>query len=108
MSDYSFSRPDELPDPLPIAVVAKLLGFSPATIYASCHRFLAAARNDDIEAMRHAIPCYREGGVTDANGNRKGGRIIIPRDAFLAYHRTATLGVQRIKELYGDDDGEAA
>jgi hypothetical protein len=102
MSGFSLTRPDKLPDPLPIAVVASLQGVSPVTVYASCHRFMAAAHNDDIEAMRHAIPCYMEGGGTDAAGNRKGGRIIIPRDAFLAYHRTATLGVATIKELYGD------
>jgi hypothetical protein len=105
MTGFSLTDPDKLPDPLPIALVAKLQGVSVVTVYASTHRFLAAARNDDIEAMRHAIPCYMEGGTTDAAGNRKGGRIIIPRDAFLAYHRTATLGVDRMKKLYGDRDG---
>jgi hypothetical protein len=73
MTGFSLTHPDKLPDPLPIALVAKLQGVSLVTVYASTHRFLAAARNDDIEAMRHAIPCYMEGGTTDAAGNRKGG-----------------------------------
>ena len=107
MSELSLQRPAELPDPLPVALVAKLLGVATVTVYASCHRFLAAARNDEVEAMRRAIPCYQVGGTTDAAGNRKGGRIIIPRDAFVAYHRSATLGRATIERIY-PDEGEAA
>ena len=103
----SFDAPEKLPDPLPVAVVAKLLGVAPVTVYASCHVFLAATARDDRAAMRRAIPCYTLSGGTDAAGNPKRGRIIIPRDTFLAYHKTASLGVAAVKELYGDTDGEA-
>lgn len=102
MSEYSFSRPDEIPDPVPVAVVAQLLGIAVSSVYASCHRFLAAQRDNDLAAMRRAIPCYMIGGRIDENGNSCGGRIVIPREALVGFHKTATLGLAAVEELYGE------
>jgi hypothetical protein len=109
MTEYSFSRPDELPDPVPIGVVAKLLGVAAVTVYASCHRFLAAERSGDLDGMRRNVPCYVLGGRLDPfSGQPSGGRIIVPKNMLLAYHHSATLGLDAVKDLYGDDGGEAA
>jgi len=71
----------ELPDPVPMRIVAKKLNVSQVTAYASAHRFLAAKASGDIEGMRNAIPCIRLGT----------NRIIVPRHAFVVWYLTAGL-----------------
>ena len=93
----------ELSDPVTKKEAAKVLVISSGSVYESMRRFDAARILCDVEAMRRHIPCIHRGGVEQPNGTFKGGRYIIPRDAFIRWYTTAGLDGELLEQLYGGD-----
>ncbi len=93
----------ELSDPVTKQQAARLLSISTGSVYASCRQFDAARILGDVEAMRRHIPCIHRGGAPQPNGTYKGGRYIIPRDAFIRWYTSAGLDSELLDELYGGD-----
>jgi hypothetical protein len=93
----------ELSDPVKKREAARILGVSQGSVYASCRQFDAARILGDVEAMRRHIPCIHRGGAPQANGTFKGGRYIIPRDAFIRWYASAGLDDELLGRLYGGD-----
>lgn len=91
----------ELSDPVTVPEAARVLRLSPNSIYDSMHRFDAARILGDLDGMRRNIPCIHRGGSPQPNGTYKGGRYIIPRDAFIRWYTSAGLDGQLLDELYG-------
>ena len=92
-----------LSDPVRKHEMAELLGISLGSVYQSCREFDAARLLGDTQSMRRHIPCIHRGGVPQANGTVKGGRYIVPRDAFIRWYASAGLGEDLFAELYGGD-----
>lgn len=92
----------ELSDPVTKEQTGKLLGISSGSVYESMRQFDAARILGDVEAMRRHIPCIHRGGVEQPNGTFKGGRYIIPRDAFIRWYTTAGLDGSMLEQLYGE------
>ncbi len=98
----------QLSDPVEKAEAARVMNVAVSTIYASCHRFLAAKKRGDITGMRDNIPCLKLGD----------GTYRIPRGMFIAFWTCAGLSRETLLELYGeqvardlfgdDEDGRAA
>jgi hypothetical protein len=93
----------ELSDPVTKKEAAKVLAISQGSVYESCRRFDAARISGDVEAMRRHIPCIHRGGVEQPNGTFKGGRYIVPRDAFIRWYVSAGLDGELLEQLYGGD-----
>ena len=94
---------ERLSDPVTKKEAAKVLGISLGSVYQSCREFDAARLLGDVELMRRHIPCLHRGGTPQPNGTVKGGRYIVPRDAFIRWYASAGLGDGLLSELYGDD-----
>jgi hypothetical protein len=92
-----------LSDPVTKHEAAELLGISIGSVYQSCREFDAARLLGDVEAMRRHIPCIHRGGVPQPNGTVKGGRYIVPRDAFIRWYASAGLDDGLLAQLYGGD-----
>lgn len=92
-----------LSDPVKKSEIAELLGVSMGTVYESCRQFDAARLRGDEEAMRREIPCIHRGGVPQANGTVKGGRYLVPRDAFIRWYSSAGLDGELLDRLYGEE-----
>ena len=92
----------ELSDPVKKQEAARVLHISPGSVYDSMRRFDAARILGDEEAMRRHIPCIHRGGVEQPNGTFKGGRYIIPRDAFIRWYVSAGLDGELLDRLYGE------
>ena len=88
-----------LSDPVRKHEAAEQLG----SVYQSCREFDAARLLGDVEAMRRHIPCIHRGGVPQPNGTVKGGRYIVPRDAFIRWYASAGLDDGLLAQLYGGD-----
>ena len=105
MSTQTLSTADrlqrELSDPVTKQEVADVLGLGLASVYDSVRRFDAARIAGDVEGMRRHIPAIHRGGVEQADGTYKGGRYVIPRDAFIRWYTSAGLDVAVLDELYG-------
>jgi hypothetical protein len=93
----------ELSDPVTKQEAAGLLRISTGSVYASCRQFDAARILGDLEGMRRHIPCIHRGGTPQPNGTYKGGRYIIPRDAFIRWYTSAGLDGDLLDQLYGGD-----
>ena len=93
----------ELSDPVTKQEAGRVLGISLGSVYESCRQFDAARITDDMGAMRRNIPCIHRGGVEQKNGTSKGGRYIIPRDAFIRWYVSAGLDGALLDELYGGE-----
>lgn len=91
-----------LSDPVRKEEAAELLGISLGSVYESCRQFDAARIRGDEEAMRRHLPCIHRGGVEQEDGTVKGGRYIIPRDAFIRWYTSAGLDGELLGRLYGD------
>lgn len=91
----------ELSDPVTMKEAARTLKISLGSVYDSTRRFDAARIRGDVEAMRRHIPCIHRGGVEQSDGTFKGGRYIIPRDAFIRWYVTAGLDGEVLEQLYG-------
>ena len=70
----------ELSDPVRPDEIAKAVGVSLGTVYASMHRFRAAYEASDEQGMRSNIPCHR-----------LFNRFIVPRDRFVEWYLGAGL-----------------
>jgi len=92
-----------LSDPVKKREVADLLEISLGSVYDSLRQFDAARILGDVDAMRRHIPCIHRGGVELPDGRRKGGRYIIPRDAFIRWYVSAGLDGEVLERLYGGD-----
>jgi hypothetical protein len=92
-----------LSDPVTKKEVARLLHISTGSVYASCRQFDAARILGDLEGMRRHVPCIHRGGAPQPNGTYKGGRYIIPRDAFIRWYTSAGLDGELLDQLYGGD-----
>jgi len=97
-------RTNELSDPVTKEQAAKLLGISASSVYESMRRFDAARILGDVEATRRHIPCIHRGGVEQPNGTFRGGRYIIPRDAFIRWYKTAGMSGSIESGLGGGPD----
>lgn len=104
----------DLPDPVPPQEMARVLGVSQGTVYASLRRFallrqmLALTHDVDDrrsikDQMSMEIPCWRSQGVEQPDGTRKGGRYIVPRDLFIRWYSSAGLDPKLAEELYGEE-----
>jgi hypothetical protein len=93
---------NELSDPVKKQEAAEVLKISPGSVYESMRQFDAARILGDAPAMRRHIPCIHRGGVEQPNGTFKGGRYIIPRDAFIRWYVSAGLDGALLEELYGE------
>lgn len=91
-----------LSDPVRMEEAAKLLHISLSSVYDSVRRFDAARIAGDVDEMRRHIPCIHRGGVVQPDGTFKGGRYVIPREAFIRWYTSAGLDAAVIEELYGD------
>ena len=91
----------ELSDPVTKEDIAKLLGISLGSVYDSLRRFKAARDAGDVDAQREHIPCLHRGGALQEDGSIKGGRYIVPRDAFIRWYTSAGLEDDLIDRLYG-------
>ena len=91
----------ELSEPVTKEQIAELLQISLGSVYASMRKFNAARRLGDENAMRGEIPCLHRGGVPQPNGTVKGGRYIVPRDAFIRWYTTAGLDPELLERIYG-------
>ena len=92
----------DLSDPVTKKEAGEVLKISSGSIYESMRQFDAARILGDVEAMRRHIPCIHRGGVEQTNGTFKGGRYIIPRDAFIRWYVSAGLDGAVLEELYGE------
>ena len=92
----------ELSDPVTKQEAAEVLLISRGSVYESCRRFDAARILGDVEAMRRHIPCIHRGGVEQSNGTFKGGRYILPRDAFIRWYISAGLDPEVLNQMYGE------
>jgi len=93
----------ELSDPVTKEEAARLLGISLGSVYDSLRRFTAARDAGDVHAMRKNIPCLHRGGALQEDGSTKGGRYIVPRDAFIRWYASAGLEDDLIERLYGEE-----
>jgi hypothetical protein len=91
----------ELSDPVGKQQVANVLGIGIAGVYDSMRRFDAARIAGDIDAMRREVPCLHRGGARQKDGTYRGGRYVVPRDAFIRYYVSAGLDESVLAELYG-------
>ena len=91
---------NELSDPVTKKQAGEVLKISSGSVYESMRQFDAARILADVEAMRRHIPCIHRGGVEQPNGTFKGGRYIIPRDAFIRWYTTAGLDGSVLEQLY--------
>ena len=53
--------------------------------------------------LHAANESIHRGGVPQANGTVKGGRYIVPRDAFIRWYASAGLDDGLLAQLYGGD-----
>ena len=93
----------ELSDPVTKEEAARLLGISLGSVYDSLRRFTAARDAGDLPSMRKNIPCLHRGGAIQQDGSTKGGRYIVPRDAFIRWYTSAGLEDDLIERLYGEE-----
>ena len=91
-----------LSDPVKKQEAADLLEISVGSVYYSLRQFDAARLRGDKETMRRHIPCIHRGGAPQPDGRTKGGRYIIPRDAFIRGYTSAGLDGELLEELYGE------
>ena len=92
----------ELSDPVTKQQAADVMQVGLASVYSSMRRFDAARILRDSGAMGRHIPCIHRGGVQQQNGTFKGGRYMIPRDAFIRWYTTAGLDDSLFDQLYGE------
>lgn len=97
-----------LSDPATPAEIAELMKISISSVYDSTRRFDAARLAGDVKVMRRHIPCIHRGGVEQPDGTFKGGRYIIPRDAFIRWYVSAGLDGELLDQLYGSAEEGAA
>lgn len=88
-----------LSEPVGKLQIAELMGISLTSVYDSTKKFTAARRNGDEIAMRGEIPCIHRGGSLQPDGTRKGGRYIVPRDAFIRWYVSAGLDPELLSRL---------
>ena len=81
----------ELSDPVTKEEVAAVLGVGLASVHDSLRKFDAARIAGDVTEMKRQIPCIHLGGIEQADGTFKGGRYIIPRDAFIRWYQTCGM-----------------
>ena len=91
----------ELSDPVTKQQAADVMQVGLASVYSSMRRFDAARIAGDSEAMRRFVPCLHQGGIEQPDGSFRGGRYIIPRDAFVRWYTTCGLDGSVLDELYG-------
>lgn len=92
----------QLSDPVTKKQAAAVLHVGIASVYNSMRAFDAARIAGDAEAMRRFIPCLHQGGIEQPDGTFKGGRYIMPRDAFVRWYVSAGLDGAVLDELYGE------
>ncbi len=90
-----------LSDPVTKSQAAAVLGVGLASVYESLREFDAARIHGDLDLMGRHIPCIHQGGIEQRDGTFRGGRYIIPRDAFVRWYTSAGLDGSLLDELYG-------
>jgi hypothetical protein len=106
----------ELTDPVRKSQIAGLLGLAVSTVYDSLRQFDAlrvrwelsdsqAERDAVLRQMGRHIPCIHFGGTPQANDTIKGGRYVVPREAFLCWYASCGLDAGVLEQMYGGDVG---